>query len=139
MTESEFHAQRRMFAIVHHEVKIAAAGDRRSHREWFMAEGWISAQPGCTGMQDHVRGYYLDGQLVMYKRTDGDDFSHFGVAHLLTVEHLRELKEKLAIPDDAEVWVGAKPDQAGKVWRGHARLGRDFAHAVQTLERFKKE
>lgn len=138
MTESEFHAARRMFAIIHHEVKIADAGDKRSHREWFMTEGWISRDPGCTGMEDFARGYYYDGQLVVYKRTDGDDFSHFGVAPLIQ-PHLRELQQRLQLPDDTKIWFGAKPGKLGDVWQGHAHVADNFPDAFRRLDRHVKE
>jgi hypothetical protein len=113
-----------MWAIIDGKVEVAPAGDPRSHRQWFQAQGWTAP------LDRIVRGYVLNNVLVAYKRTDGNDFSHYGVVDLI-LPHMHQLYEKLGLNPQTQVFFGARPAQTGEVWKGRVRLGTWFDALAQ--------
>ncbi len=135
MTEAEFYAYRRMFAIINGHVHLAQPGDRRNHTFWLLDFCLFDMKVSFdTNMERIVRGYFLDSNLVAYKRTEGNDFSHFGVAPLIA-PHLQVLADALGCLPETEVYFGARPHKE-KIMVGYAPLG-NLAKAVARLTKEK--
>ncbi len=75
MTMQEFHTRRRMWAATNHGVLIAAEGDPRTHIEWL--SGHFGSEAALKFFPQTTRGYVLDGRLVAYRPSNGDDFSRW--------------------------------------------------------------
>lgn len=131
LSEKEFNSKRRMFAFVAGRLLVASPGDTRSHREWLAHAAGVPVDDEF--LENNVRGFYLEPSLVLYKRTEGDDFSHFGVAHAVTGEQLHLLRRTLGIPDETEVFFGARLSTTVYM-RGHARLGGTISSAAVRLD-----
>lgn len=74
MTEKEFHAARRMWAVTEAGVMIAAPGDTRTHYEWLGVPAPGNVTTFDQWFNGLTRGYVLDGRLVAYT---GPDFSRW--------------------------------------------------------------
>lgn len=122
MSATEFHRQRRMFAIVHDALHIARSGDSRSHAEWFIAKGWI-AGTSCREFEKIVRGFVDDRGLFAYRSEGvGHEFSHRGVIGTLK-RLLPEIARRLDLRYSTVIWLGAIPDREGSRWKGRVRVG----------------
>jgi hypothetical protein len=107
---TEFHASRRMFAIIEGCPLIAQAGDTRGHGEWLVA--LFGLRRGREIYREAVRGYYRNGELFVYTDTD----YRVATRSALVVSGLCLVGEALRIPHDTKVHSGVRPGLVGVRW-----------------------
>lgn len=119
MTETEFHAARRMFAAHKGTVLVAPADFPHTHREWFgevfrgnttLTDVWIS---------EAVRGYVLGDRLVAYK---GENFAHW-VEHADVVAALAVM-DALYLGEIQTVGLGARYAPGVQPWPARTEMSK---------------
>lgn len=120
MTETEFHAARRMFAAHRGTVLVAPAGTPYTHREWLqdVFRGYTSLAD--VWMAEAVRGYVLGDRFAAYK---GDNFAHW-VEHADVVAAL-DVMDHLFGGVIATVGLGAKYQPGVQPWPARVVMGKD--------------
>lgn len=122
-----------MWLILRGEVQLAPAGDSRNHSQWAVDEKWVAREDLNAFLEVAVRGYFLNNKLVAYKRSEQDDFSHFGVVDLL-FPAIEQLQRVLFLTADTELYLGACYDRESGGMTGKILVGR----LPQALERMSR-
>ena len=97
----DFHKQRRAFIIYNETVEFLPEGSAMSHFEYCQTKGIEKEE-----FNKITRGFYLDGNLVLYK----DNFIYDDDLIKESITHLDEIAEKLDT-DKFEIYFGTLPEK----------------------------
>lgn len=103
-----FHRQRRMFAVVKGELRIAREFDERDHATWARHEGWVSE------FQSATRGF-VDATGVYVYRGSRHEPSSYAEEDL--AEHADLIAFLAGGKLDTPIWNGMKPGEPGDRWK----------------------
>jgi len=117
---SKYHSQRKSFAIINGELKIASEEGPQSHSEWFIYEGWIRDENDPL-FEEIVRGM-IDpkGDLYFYV---GKNLEVNPKSQEIFFKHLQELVNRLNIPLETKVGGGMIKGNIGEQWPPRKSFG----------------
>lgn len=118
-TEAEFHASRRMFAIIDNQPILAEEETTESHAEWFIRMGWITSRHD-SAFETIVRGY-SDGQNLYAYR--GKKFLDDEPVETVMKQHAKSLRKMFNLPESANLLLGSVSQEAGFQWPARRSLG----------------